>query len=119
MYFLHYFPRLFSFQARQEWSGESPFVDFAVHCYVACGLCSDLASCPFFGGQLPVDNVVSNRLKPWGITAVIRLLRWWWYRNFFFLVVLTLYEIDNDWGSDTRMFDELDRNYPFESWIGT
>ena len=76
MYFFHYSSRFLPFQTRHEWFGESPFVNFAVHCHVACGLCSDFAGCPFLGGQSPVHNVVSNRLEPWGITAVIRLLRW-------------------------------------------
>ena len=74
MYFFHHFSRFFPFQARHEWSGETPFVNFAVHCYVARGLCSDFAGCPFLGEQASVDNVVSNFLQPRSIAAVIGLL---------------------------------------------
>ena len=119
MYFLHYFSCFFSFETRHKWSGEFPFVNFAVHCHVALGLCSDFAGCTFLGGQLPVDNIVSNCLKPWGIAAVIRFLRLRLYRNFFFLVILTFYEVDDDWWSDARMLDELDWNYPFKSQVET
>ena len=115
MYFLHYFSRFFPFQTRHKWSGESPFVNIAIHCYVVRGLRSDFAGCPFLGGQLPVDNVVSICLQPCGIAAVIRLLRFSLYRNFFFLVIFTFYEVNDDWWSDARMFDELDQNYPFKS----
>ena len=118
MDFFHDFSRLFSFQTRHEQSGKFSLVNFPVDRHVTRGLGSDFAGCLFLGVLASVDNVVLNLLQPRGIAALNRLSRLRSYCNFFFFVVLTFNEVDDDWRSDARVFDELDRNYPFESWIG-